>query len=540
MEALDWAIVTVYLVALLALSRHLSKRQYDAEDYYLGGRGLRWWTVGISTMATQLSAVSFVSAPAFVALKPGGGMRWLGYEFAVPLAVIFIMKYMLPVYHRARVVSIYEYLEKRFGGGTRTLISAVFQISRSMAAGVMVYAVSLVLSASVGLPLTATILLTGVVTLVYDTWGGMKAVIYSDVIQMLILVVGIALCGFAALAVVGGVEGVVGALDAERFRAVDFAAHGLGDGKDFGFWPLLIGGFFLYVSYYGCDQSQMQRELSVGHVEEGRKSLMFNGLVRFPIVLGYCLMGLAVGAVVMRNPGLEAAIAQKGSLDYMVPLFILRYMPAGLKGLLVVAILAAAMSSLDSALNSLSAATMRDILQPWLEKDFRGKRHLAWSKALTVFWGGVCVGFAFLTGRISGTVIEVINKIGSVFYGPILGVFLLGMMTGKTTGLGACLGVLAGVCVNVTLWVGCREVSWLWWNVAGFLATLGIGYVVSLPRPTSSARVASLAADGLFAGEPERARCEESRRTPGIRWAPMYGILVVYCCLIVWLAARMG
>ena len=190
MNALDWAVIVLYAVSLIVLSLYLSRAQHDTEDYFLAGRDVPWWGIGISTMATQRGAVSFISAPAFVALAPGGGLVWLGYEFAVPLAMIFVMAVIVPFLHRTRVVSIYEYLEIRFDSHTRTLISVIFQISRALVTGVTVYAVVLVLSVTVGIELWLTIMIIGVVAMVYDTLGGMRAVIVTDIFQMAVLVGG--------------------------------------------------------------------------------------------------------------------------------------------------------------------------------------------------------------------------------------------------------------------------------------------------------------------------------------------------------------
>jgi len=200
MNYLDWIVIGVYIVFLIALSTYLSRRQGNIEDYYLGGRTISWWAIGVSTMATQLGAISFISAPAFVALKPGGGLKWLGFEFAVPVAMIFI----IPVIYRTRVVSIYEYLEQRFDASTRSIVSTIFQISRALATGVGIYAIGIVLAAILNVPLVPTILFIGFVTIIYDVLGGIKAVIYTDVIQMFILTLGILICGFTAYSLIGG------------------------------------------------------------------------------------------------------------------------------------------------------------------------------------------------------------------------------------------------------------------------------------------------------------------------------------------------
>jgi len=284
MNYLDWIVIAVYIGFLIGLSAYLSRRQRNMEDYYLGGRTIPWWAIGVSTMATQLGAISFISAPAFVALKPGGGLKWLGFEFAVPIAMVFIMIFIIPVIHRSGGISLYEYLEKRFDASTRSIVSIIFQISRALATGVGIYAIGIVLSAILKVPLVPTILVIGFVTIIYDVLGGIKAVIYTDVVQMFVLTVGIIMCGVAAYYLIGGADNLLAGFDKERLVIVDLDSHGFGDGESFSFWALVIGGFFLYVAYYGCDQSQIQREMSAKNLEEAKKSLMINGFARVLIV----------------------------------------------------------------------------------------------------------------------------------------------------------------------------------------------------------------------------------------------------------------
>jgi SSS family solute:Na+ symporter len=482
MNALDWLVVAVYMAVLIVLSGYLNRSQAGVEDYYLGGRSMPWWAIGLSTMATQLGAISFISAPAFVALKPGGGLTWLGYEFAVPASVIFVMVFIIPVVHAEKIVTVYEYLEKRFDAGTRAVVSGIFQIGRALATGVSIYAIGIVLSVIWELPIVPTILFIGVVTIIYDTWGGMKAVVWSDVLQMVLLTLGILVCGISAYYLTGGWESVLAEFDRERLRILRLGSSGLGDGDDFSFWAFLVGGFFLYVSYYGCDQSQIQRELSAGTVDDARKSLMFNGIVRFILVSAYVAMGLLIGAFAYRNEHFYSLIP-KDKVDYMVPVFVLNYLPHGVIGFLVVALLAAFMSSLDSSINSLSAATMKDVYQRYIRPGSDEKHYLLWSRILTVFWGAVCTGLAFVVGSISDTIIEAINKVGSLFYGPVLAVFILAILVKRTGALGAKLAVIGGVSVNLVIWIGFPQVSWLWWNAAGCLAGVGTGYLQGLVFP---------------------------------------------------------
>jgi SSS family transporter len=481
MNLLDYIIIAVYLIGLLYLGR-LFKDNKNSKDYFLGGKQFGWFALSISTLATQLSAISFVSAPAFVGLKEGGGMIWLTYEFAVPLAMIFLMIYLIPPLYRAGIVSVYAYLEKRFGRSTRLLLSAVFQISRAFGTSVMIYAIALILTSVMAIPMWQTILLIGVVTLIYSLQGGMKAVVYGDVIQMIILFGGIMICLFFGLNAVGGWDVFVDTVDRDRLTAVNFSSMGLTEGDEFGFWPMLLGGFFLYASYYGTDQSQVQRLFSAPDLPTLKKTLMWNGLLRFPITITYCMMGLIIGTLVVANPAFASAIPSDKP-DLMVPIFIRDFLPHGVIGLLMVAIFSAAMSSLSSAVNSLSAASVEDFFAS--RRELSDQEYMRYSKYTVLFWGVVCIGLAFFTGDIAKTVIEAINKVGSVFYGPILATFIAAVGIKRIHGRAANVALLLGVAVNVYLWLFVPAVFWFWWNLVGAVVTLGAGILLSFLIPPS-------------------------------------------------------
>ncbi len=482
MNALDYGIIAIYILAFLLLGR-LFRNSKSGKDYFLGGNSFGWFPLSISTAATQLSAISFISAPAFVGLKPNGGMMWLTYEFAVPVAMLFLMIFLIPPLFKAGVVSVYELLEERYHSSTRILLSIVFQISRAFATSVMVYTVALILTSVMNIPMYATILIIGAVTLIYSYQGGMKAVVYGDVIQMVILFLGIIICLIFGLHYLGGWSSFMDNVDLARVNVIDFDAYGFDGGSQFGFWPMFIGGFFLYASYYGTDQSQVQRLLSAKDLPTVRKALLCNGLMRFPITLTYCIMGLIIGTLVVQNPDFRAMIPVEKP-DLMIPVFIKEYLPNGVIGILLVAIFSAAMSSLSSTINSLSAATVEDLFNR--NSKLPDDIYMKYSKIAAIFWGIVCIILAFFTGDIAKTVIEAINKIGSVFYGPIFATFIAAIGLKKTNFIGANTGLLIGVAVNVYLWLYCPEVFWFWWNAIGAVVTLTISVLVSLVFKTPS------------------------------------------------------
>lgn len=476
MNYIDYIVIVSYIIGFLLLGS-LFKDSKDSKDYFLGGKSFGWFPLSLSTIATQLSAISFISAPAFVGLKDGGGMMWLTYEFAVPLAMLFLMVFLIPPMYKAGVVSVYSFLEKRFDTSTRVLVSAVFQVSRAFGTSVMIYTVALILTSVMSIPMWQTILIIGVVTLVYSYQGGMKAVVYGDMIQMLILFVGIIICLGAGLYHLGGWSEFISSMDRPRLTAVNFSSMGFEQGEEFGFWPMLIGGFFLYASYYGTDQSQVQRLFSAKDLNTVKKTLLFNGLLRFPLTFIYCLMGLVIGTLVMTQTSFSSAIPN-GKPDLMIPIFIRDYLPHGIIGILMIAILSAAMSSLSSAINSLSAATVEDFFNR--DNQLSSEKYMMISKLSAIFWGIVCIVLAFFTGDIAKTVIEAINKVGSVFYGPILATFIVAVGIRKINAIGVNFGLLAGVAVNVYLWLFVPEVFWFWWNAVGAAVTLLVGFLASM------------------------------------------------------------
>ena len=480
----DYLVFILYFSALIWMSWKFGRGQQDQIDYYVGSRKMRWWAVGISTAATQTSAIGFMSVPAFVAMKQGGGMKLLQGEFILPIAMIFIMVFLIPFFRKLELISVYEYLERRFNSSVRYLISGVFLLSRGLATAVGLYMTAIVVSTVFKTPLWVTILLIGGITLIYDTIGGIKAVIYSDVLQMIVLLMGAFLIAGYSIYEVGGFsyfKDIVALRMADRLQILDFKHHGLGDGVEFSFWPQIIGNFFLLSSYYGCDQTQVQRELSAATLAATRKSLIFNGFFRFPLSLLYIFIGLSIGAYAVEHVQFSNLVDSMGKVDYMVPVFIMNIIPHGFKALIFVAVLAAAMSSLDSAINSLSAASMEDFINPLvLRKNNPKISFLAWSKLSTITWGIAVTLLAYYVGNISTTVIESIGIVGSAFYGPILAAFLLGVCFKRATARGVFIGIVSGVLFNLVLHLWFKQVFWLWWNCFGCLVSIFIGLFASL------------------------------------------------------------
>lgn len=538
MNFLDWIVIFIYMLSVVGLAAYLMRKQKNTHDYYLAGKKIKWWQSGASTMATQLGAISFVSAPAFVALKEGGGMKWLAYEFGVPLALIVVMMIIIPILHQKNYISIYEYLEDRFDTSTRNLVSIFFQLGRGLATAVAVLAGGLILSTALSISVIQAILLVGVITVIYDVLGGIRVVILSDVLQMIIILAGLLICGGMALSITGW-DAAWSIMGADRTQILDFKHWGFTSEGTYSFWPMLLGGFFLYASYYGTDQSQVQRELSVGNVDDVRKSLLVNAFGRFPLVLLYTVMGIFVGAVFVMPESLThigSALNMSTSSvtnilkidpDRMVPMFILSYLPHGIIGFIFVAIMAALMSSIDSGINSLSAVTMKDFYQKYIKHQASDKHYLWASKTITLLWGTFCVVTAILFTMIGQstrqTTIVLINAIGSLLYGPILAAFLIGMLTKSINGSSVKIGIIIGALSNIILWKF-TDISWMWWNLSGFVMTVLITLLFTLVTNTA---VGFPKIDKLSYIKDDTAK---------LNWKLIYVLIVVYFFLIIAIA----
>jgi SSS family solute:Na+ symporter len=475
LSRIDLIVLIGYLAGIVAMSWLFARRQRSGEEYFLAGRAMSGRVLAASILANQASAVSLVGAPAFVALREGGGLKWLQYELALPIAMLLLIALLLPALRSVPGSSIYAYAEGRFGRSTRRALAGAFLLSRGLALGVVLYASALVVAQAVGCSVDEALLLVGLFSAAYTGLGGIVADIWSDVIQLFLLWGGTAVCALAVLA--GRGTALITAVPPERAHTLVFDAAGFSRGSEFSFWPMLLGGTFLYLSYYGCDQSQAQRLLTARDDSAARRALLLNGLLRFPLVLTYCSFGLLLAGLLRIDPQFAAAMDGKPP-DSLVPVFITAYLPSGLRGLMLAAILAAAMSSIDSALNSLAAVTLEDVF------GLRPSSQRVWLPRLTTFlWGAFAVVSGMAFARAGAGVIELVNRIGSAFYGPLLGVFALGVLAPAVGGRGATIGLAAGLAGNLAVARLAPGVSWLWWNPAGFALTFASALLLDRARP---------------------------------------------------------
>ncbi|HJS73109.1 MAG TPA: sodium:solute symporter, partial [Vicinamibacteria bacterium] len=509
MHVLDLVVIGIYFALIAYIGYRTGRGNQGIEDYFLARRAMPWYVIGLSVMATQASAITLIgtTGQAYV-----DGMRFLQLYFGLPFAMVILCATLVPFFYRARVYTAYEFLEKRFDGKTRSLTSFLFLLGRGLSDAVVIYAPSVILSIVLGVDEKTLIVLIGVGSTLYTAVGGMRAVMWVEAWQMLIIFFGILFCLGAVL--VGLPEGV-SVVDAIRIagatgrtETVDFS---LDPSVTYTFWSGLVGGIFLMLSYFGCDQSQVQRYLTGHSLTESRLSLLFNAMLKIPMQFVILLTGALlfvfyqfekpppvfnpVALERLRTSGhREELLALEAKYDevfeerreragdfnlalstaeepearrlfleadrrfsevrgevvdlvernegtsfsdtnYVFPTFVLTQLPPGVVGLILVAIFAAAMSTVESELTALSSATVIDFYRRYLKVAASDAHYLMVSRAATFFWGAFATVCALYMGAL-GSAIEAVNRIGSYFYGPILGVFILAVGTKRTNGHG--------------------------------------------------------------------------------------------------------
>ncbi|MDX2057249.1 MAG: sodium:solute symporter [Gemmatimonadales bacterium] len=562
MHWLDWLIVAGYLAYVVTDGLRRARGTSGIEGYFLADRSLPWWAVGLSVMATQLSAVTLIGTTGQGATD---GLRFVQFYLGLPLAMVILGVTLVPFLHRAKVFTAYEYLERRFDAKTRSLTSFLFLLSRGMSCGTIIAAPAVVFSALFGWDLVWSVALMAVPTVIYTMLGGVQAVTWADVKQMFVIVgalvavvavllVQIPVSPDAALRVAGA---------AGRMRIFD-GSFDLS--STYTIWSGLIGGTFLMLSYFGTDQSQVQRYLTARSVDEARRSLLMSAYWKIPLQALVLLVGVLVFVFYLFRPqpllfnpaqeravraaqpaeyaGLEARLAEAAStreamarrlaarpgegsgradgpaasasdgdveafraaerdvaavraealglaervtgepsrdVNYVIPRFVIEELPIGLIGLFLAGIMAAAMSSIAAELNSLSTATVVDFYRRWVKPDAGEAHLLSVSKWATGAWGLFAAVVATFAATL-GSLIEVVNRFGSFFYGSILGVFLLAMIQ-RARASGAFLGLLAGMGTVAAVTFGAPHVSFLWHNVIGAVTVVVVGLLVSVVWP---------------------------------------------------------
>jgi SSS family transporter len=546
MRFLDWAVVVAYLAYVIWDGIRMTKHSGNVEGYFLANRSLPWWAVGLSVMATQLSAITLVGT---TGQAYADGMRFVQFYYGLPLAMVILCITVVPFFYRAKVYTAYEYLERRFDAKTRSLTSFFFLISRGLGVGVIIAAPAVILSIVLGWSEVITIFVIGMSTTIYTMVGGVQAVTWTDVKQMTIIFFGLFVCIFVIVSQfpehVGLTDGLYLAGAAGKLQTVDFNFNLK---EKYTFWSGTIAGLFLFLSYFGCDQSQVQRFLTSKSIGEGRTSLLMSAFLKIPMQFMILLVGVlvfvfyqfatppmifnpveaqkiknapqyqqlqkdfemahssresaALAFIENRNAENRAAYieadarfndARKNAVEfvknstsnssfndvnYVFPSFVVSNMPLGIVGLIIAAIFAAAMSSISAELNALATATTIDFYRRHFQTDADDRHYVRFGRIATFVWGlFACVVATYATNL--GSLIEVVNKFGSFFYGSLLGVFVLAIGVKRARARGAFFGLMFGI---ISVWIASRytDIEFLWFNVVGCMVTVIAGYLISL------------------------------------------------------------
>jgi len=467
---LDLAIIAVYLIGITLFGIRFRKKQRTLRDYFLAGRDIPWWAIALSIVAAETSTLTIIGIPG---VAYDTNLTFLQVVMGYVVGRFVIAFVLLPHYFRGDLYTAYQLIERRFGPNLRSLTSGLFLLTRAAAEGVRVYAVSIVVSIALGTGELTSIAIITVLTLIYTFEGGLAAVIWTDVVQTVIYVGGTILGVVTILHYVpGGWAHIHQVADAAgKLRVFDFTPTLW---KPYTFWAGLIGGAFLTTASHGTDQLIVQRLLAARNQKQSVAALLTSGI---GILLQFALF-LMVGVMLFAYYTVPST--QFGTHDRIYPTFIVTRMPHGISGLLIAAILAAAMSNLSAALNSLSSSSIMDFyvrLRPQTDE----ARRLRSSRIATVIWAAVLFALAVLCLHRIPSVVEVGLQIASIAYGALLGVFLLGVLTKKATERGAMVGMLLGFLSEIYLWQFTR-VPWTWYVAIGTTVTFGVGYLTSLPK----------------------------------------------------------
>ena len=468
LNRLDFVIIALYLAGITLFGLRFRKRQRSLRDYFLAGRDIPWWAIALSIVAAETSTLTIISIPG---LAYDTNFTFLQVVMGYVVGRVIISFVLLPHYFRGDLYTAYELIERRFGRGLRSLTAGLFLLTRAAAEGVRVYAVSIVVSIALGTGEVASIAIITILTLIYTFEGGLAAVIWTDVVQTVIYVGG-TLVGLATiLHLVPGGWGAIHTASAAagKLQLFDFSRSVL---IPYTFWSGVIGGTFFTLGSHGTDQLIVQRLLAARGQKQSAAALISSGLA----VLFQFALFLMVGVMLWAYYRLPSAAF--GRADRIYPTFIVTRMPHGISGLLIAAILAAAMSNLSAALNSLSSSAIMDFyarLSPQADE----KQRMRLSRWATVAWALVLFALAMIALHKAGRVVEVGLQIASVAYGALLGAFLLGVLTRRANQRGAMAGMVCGFAVDLYLWLGTR-VPWTWWVITGTTATIVVGYTLSL------------------------------------------------------------
>ena len=555
MELLDWFVMLSTLFGIVIYGVVKTRKNENIHSYFLGGKSMGWAAIGLSVMATQASAITFISTPG---QAYESGMGFVQNYFGLPLALIIVAAVFIPIYYKLKVYTAYQYLEQRFDLRTRLLAAFLFLIQRGLAAGITIYAPAIILSAALGWDLTYTILFVGILVIIYTVSGGTKAVSLTQKWQMMIIMMGMFIAFFVILNKIPDDISFIDSLSiAGSMGKLEIVNFSFDPSVRYTFWTGITGGLFLALSYFGTDQSQVQRYLGGKSVKESRLGLMFNALLKVPMQFFILLCGLmifvffqfqehpvlfdqaSVDSVnkteyadefnalnnqhltqfkkkrlaiqqfnkategsekaqlkeeLLRLEGESKVIRNKAKdvvktalpgnnakdSDYVFLSFILNYLPTGLVGLLLAVIISAAMSSTAGELNALGSTTLIDFYQRLYKKKGSDKHYVIASKAITALWGVIAIIFALFANMVEN-LIEAVNILGSLFYGTILGIFMVAFFLKRVGAKSIFISAIISEIIVISIYVFFGDIiAYLWLNIIGCLLVMALASSLAL------------------------------------------------------------
>jgi SSS family solute:Na+ symporter len=483
LNRIDLLIIALYLAGITLFGLRFRKRQRTMRDYFLADRDIPWWAISLSIVAAETSTLTIISIPG---LAYDSNFTFLQLVMGYVIGRVIISFVLLPQYFRGELYTAYQLIERRFGSELRTVTAGLFLLTRAAAEGVRVYAVSIVVSIALGTGEVASIAIITLLTVIYTFEGGLAAVIWTDVVQTFIYVGGTLVGLVTILHLVpggwGAVQAIAGGLHKFQMFDASVLTHWpyLNFAKPYTFWAGIIGGTFLTTASHGTDQLIVQRLLAARNQRQSVLALLSSGVAVFFQFWLFLLVGVMLFAYYQVPSGAF------GRGDRIYPTFIVSRMPHGIAGLLIAAILAAAMSNLSAALNSLSSSSIMDFYLRFRASSRSGSgpelseaARLRLARLATVGWALVLFGLAVLALHRVGRVVEVGLQIASVAYGALLGVFLLGVLTRRANQRGAVVGMICGLAMELYLW-GWSQIAFTWWVAIGTCVTFAVGYAASV------------------------------------------------------------
>jgi len=554
MSLIDWIVLSVTLLFIIFYGIWKSRGTKNIDSYLLADRKLPWYHVGLSVMATQASAITFLSAPG---QGFSDGLRFVQFYFGLPLAMVVLCITFIPMFSQLKVFTAYEFLEKRFDNKTRTLTASLFLLQRGLSTGITIYAPAIILSTILNVDVFYTIIFNGLLVIVYTVYGGTKAVSYTQVLQMSIIFGGLFLAAYMVVHLLPANVGFVDALHiAGKMNKLNAIDTTFDLNNRYNIWSGIIGGFFLQLSYFGTDQSQVGRYLTGSSVTQSRLGLIMNGLVKIPMQFFILLIGVLVFTfyqfhstpvffnkvevnkiekssyketyrahernfktiniqkqaeveklvTAIHNKDEQAInearikvqkadkkavavkkevvalmkkndpLADTNDTNYVFLSFVTQQLPVGVVGILIAVIFLAAMGSTASGLNSLASTTVVDFYKRIFKKSESDAKYLSASRWITLLWGLFCIAVAFYASRL-GNLIEAVNILGSLFYGTILGIFLVAFYMKKVGGTAVFYAAILAEIFIVYAWMT-DLTAFLWLNVIGCLLVMAFAFVI--------------------------------------------------------------